>query len=479
MSSELPLVSCLCPTFGRPHVLREAIWCFLQQDYANKELIIVNDHPNPITLDREYPGVRLINLPERFANLGEKRNYTTRLARGEILCVWDDDDLYLPWRLKQTVRHLMENPDTWAYKPMHAWLSVNNSGYRIQRALFHSQLGMRRAAFDCVGGYPAMNVGEDQAFEDRIPRDKWVRHLAAAAEFIYVYRWGNTHTHISQLGNDAPGKPTSWDRMEKQHRQSPGGTITPGFDRDYWQEMIDELAVSKRVPASEVQWLTKFLAPYHSLGPGEVQDMEPSAGKESLAMRMEAVGALAGSIQGWLTRGEGARLYELARFDAPVPVAVELGSWKGCSTTWLASAMRDRGEGLVYAVDHWQGSRAEEIHQSMLAGYKADQLYQEFLGNLHRVGLSDWVTPMRAETAKASREWSPDREIGLLFIDASHEYEDVRKDFEVWSPMVARGGLIAFHDVPGWPGPTRVVSELPGWVKPVGAVDNLWVGRKT
>ena len=34
----------------------------------------------------------------------------------------------------------------------------------------------------------------------------------------------------------------------------------------------------------------------------------------------------------------------------------------------------------------------------------------------------------------------------FLLIDADHSYEGVRRDFEAWSPLVAPGGLIVFHD---------------------------------
>ena len=40
---SLPFVSCLCCTYGRPILLGEAVKCFLDQDYPNKELIIIND----------------------------------------------------------------------------------------------------------------------------------------------------------------------------------------------------------------------------------------------------------------------------------------------------------------------------------------------------------------------------------------------------------------------------------------------------
>lgn len=37
--------------------------------------------------------------------------------------------------------------------------------------------------------------------------------------------------------------------------------------------------------------------------------------------------------------------------------------------------------------------------------------------------------------------------LDVLFIDADHTYEGVKKDFELWSPLVRNGGCIIFHDV--------------------------------
>ena len=40
-----------------------------------------------------------------------------------------------------------------------------------------------------------------------------------------------------------------------------------------------------------------------------------------------------------------------------------------------------------------------------------------------------------------------DRELDLLFIDGDHSYEGVRKDYELYTPLVRKGGLIVFHDI--------------------------------
>jgi len=39
--------------------------------------------------------------------------------------------------------------------------------------------------------------------------------------------------------------------------------------------------------------------------------------------------------------------------------------------------------------------------------------------------------------------------IDFLFIDGDHTYEGVKKDWEMYSPLVRPGGLIAFHDIAG------------------------------
>jgi len=38
-------------------------------------------------------------------------------------------------------------------------------------------------------------------------------------------------------------------------------------------------------------------------------------------------------------------------------------------------------------------------------------------------------------------------ELDFLFIDGNHMYEYVKKDYEMYSPLVRKGGLVAFHDI--------------------------------
>jgi predicted O-methyltransferase YrrM len=49
--------------------------------------------------------------------------------------------------------------------------------------------------------------------------------------------------------------------------------------------------------------------------------------------------------------------------------------------------------------------------------------------------------------------------VDFLFIDGDHSYEGVRKDFEMYSPLVGKCGIIAFHDIV--PGPPENVGGVP------------------
>lgn len=39
------------------------------------------------------------------------------------------------------------------------------------------------------------------------------------------------------------------------------------------------------------------------------------------------------------------------------------------------------------------------------------------------------------------------QQLDYLFIDGDHTYEGVKQDFEMYSPFVRRGGVVAFHDI--------------------------------
>ncbi len=107
-----PLVSCIMPTAGRRAFVPHAIRYFLNQDYPERELIVVDDGPDPVSdIIPVDPRIRYVRIGEKLS-LGAKRNFACEQARGEVIMHWDDDDWMASWRISYQVHHLLaENAD--------------------------------------------------------------------------------------------------------------------------------------------------------------------------------------------------------------------------------------------------------------------------------------------------------------------------------------------------------------------------------
>jgi predicted O-methyltransferase YrrM len=64
-------------------------------------------------------------------------------------------------------------------------------------------------------------------------------------------------------------------------------------------------------------------------------------------------------------------------------------------------------------------------------------------------------------TLKIVKEILEGRKLDFLFIDGDHTYEGVKRDFEMYGPLVRKGRIIALHDIV--PGPPQLVGGVPGF----------------
>lgn len=169
-------------------------------------------------------------------------------------------------------------------------------------------------------------------------------------------------------------------------------------------------------------------------------------------------------IEGFLFGLEWLCLYYLARKCEGKGHIVEIGSYKGKSTSELARGLRDNHlmkNKKVYSVDHHQGS---EEHKKK--GKKINT-FQIFKKNMERLGLINYVSPMVMSSKEASKQFKD--KVELLFIDGSHDYKDVKSDFENWYPKLVKGGVMAFHDS-NWEGPADVIEF---YIKESGNFDSI------
>lgn len=234
---DLPLVSCICATYNRApshlYLLEEAIESFLRQTYPNKELVVINDCPAQ-ELVCDAPGVRVVNAPERFASLGEKHNAAIRLSHGELIAPWDDDDVSLPLRLSLSVERL---GDADYFNPRQYWF-LDGGGYHFDHSMgyAHNASLFTRTAFEAVGGYPPVSMGEDAVMDGNLRRLRRTVDPADAGveltkeEWFYVYRWGVSPTHLS---GKLVAEDGFWEEIGKLPVQPGRFHLRPHWRRDY------------------------------------------------------------------------------------------------------------------------------------------------------------------------------------------------------------------------------------------------------
>ena len=88
-----------------------------------------------------------------------------------------------------------------------------------------------------------------------------------------------------------------------------------------------------------------------------------------------------------------------------------------------------------------------------------ENMHTEFIANLTKARVQDTVVSLHETSEEAARRWK--EKIGLLWINTSHEYEDVKKVILSWQRHLYPNAIVAVHGC-NQPGPSQVVKECLG-----------------
>jgi predicted O-methyltransferase YrrM len=153
---------------------------------------------------------------------------------------------------------------------------------------------------------------------------------------------------------------------------------------------------------------------------------------------------------GFMPPAEGEALSAVAAQYAHLGPIVEIGTYCGKSTIYLAAAAAHAGQ-FVVTVDHHRGSEENqagwEYHDASLVDQATGLLdtLPFFRATLAASGLEQQVIAIVGRSADVARLWR--QPVGMLFIDGGHTDAAVTADYEGWAPHVAMGGVLAIHDV--------------------------------
>ncbi len=132
---------------------------------------------------------------------------------------------------------------------------------------------------------------------------------------------------------------------------------------------------------------------------------------------------------------------------------MEIGSFKGKSTVGLAALAAHYGLDPIVSIDPHNAPSATDPVLS-----EQSTSFDDFLSALRTAGVEQHVEAHRAPSREVALGWT--RPIRFLWIDGDHTYAGAKLDFDLFSPFLVDGAIVALHDVlHEFEGPIRVFVE--------------------
>jgi len=207
LGNTLPLVSCMMLTKNKEY-LKDAIISFLNQDYKEKELVILAKDKElfdyicqlfPTHINNNI----FVHIAGQQKTLGEKRNFVLSKCKGDYVASWDDDDIYSSERIKIQMNEIFKSKKTaCVFQRITLWDRITNERKLISRLDrgFENTIIFKKYK---IVEYPALNFGEDTAVFLMFFFAKQVCFLDGATHFTYVYHGENTvsYNHYKNIFN--------------------------------------------------------------------------------------------------------------------------------------------------------------------------------------------------------------------------------------------------------------------------------------
>ena len=209
------MISCLTvtlPILERFEMLKRSIAAYQSQSFKDRELVVVmnSERGEPeirkklhqLINDLNDPTIRVIDVLEQ-CSMGKLRNISVSAARGDIVCQWDDDDIFHPDRLKEQYALLLST-DSDANILAEVLLLQSRS-----RTLFYTNwsgtpfggfTGSLMCKKDAIPSYP--ETGENSMFVE----DSYIAKIMIDAGRMQTLKnKAYLHVYVVHGGNTWPG----------------------------------------------------------------------------------------------------------------------------------------------------------------------------------------------------------------------------------------------------------------------------------
>jgi len=251
------VVSCVMCTYGRFTCVERSIQFWINQDYEGKsELIIYNtsvEHPISLgeQIQNKFPektkNIKIINnntnylTKENYTNIGDIRRDALQHASGEYYICWDDDDIFLPWNIRQCMDGLKANPRAWAWKPKKSMMWMLGNDPTLAENMMEASIIVRLSKVIRSGFFAHQGGGEHINWIDEFHKEKKF-HIENNSIPAYCFNWadeGKMRGHKQSGSIDRKDNFEYHKKNTTDHAKRPVGIFDPKEINKIYQAHIN------------------------------------------------------------------------------------------------------------------------------------------------------------------------------------------------------------------------------------------------
>jgi hypothetical protein len=132
-------------------------------------------------------------------------------------------------------------------------------------------------------------------------------------------------------------------------------------------------------------------------------------------------------------------------------IIIEVGTFLGGSAMHMAAHAKAKGwDCAVLCVDTWLGGVDHWLRapEKLTKHFGRPSLYYKFLNNVIEAGLTDYIVPFTLDSIAAARFLAEAKIMAdMMYIDGSHESDDVLRDYSYYWPLLRSGGAFLVDDL--------------------------------
>lgn len=188
-------------TYRRFTCVERSIRMFMNQDYiGDMELVVMNtDDEYPFSIGKELGSnrkIRVINnnidhvTGKKYDNIGSIRRDALSYATGTHYICWDDDDIFMPWNVRQCVDGLNRNPDMWSWKPEYSMFWSSSGKLEIAGNAMEASIISSIEKIKEFGFIPHKGGGEHLSWLDKFNKLKKIK-IDGDSIPAYCFNWSD------------------------------------------------------------------------------------------------------------------------------------------------------------------------------------------------------------------------------------------------------------------------------------------------